>query len=101
MATNSFAEMLRSLIENLYELDNSIIDRMASNNEQIVSWSKNVMFSYNSEKTTGDNQKIRNTDIYESVGFSASHIMCIIQALLDKYDIDRSDFVYSARLNKK
>ena len=34
-------------------------------------------------------------------GFSASHIMWIIQALLDKYDIDRSDFVYNARSNKK
>lgn len=101
VASTNFASMLRSLIETLYELDSSIIENMADNDEQILTWSQNIMFSYNSEKTTGGNQKIRNTDIYESAGFSASHIMYIIQALLDKYDIDRSDFAYSARSNKK
>jgi len=41
---------------------------------------------------------IKDTDIYESVGFSAYHTICIIKALLDKYDID--EFVYSAKENK-
>lgn len=40
------------------------------------------------------------TDIYESTGFSAAHIMYIIRALLDKYDIEWSDFAYSARSTK-
>ena len=41
--------------------------------------------------------KISGTDIYENTGFSAFHILSIIQALLDRCDIDHSDFVYSAR----
>ena len=44
--------------------------------------------------------KVANTDIYESTGFSAAHIMYIIRALLDKYDIEWSDFAYSARSTK-
>ena len=97
-ATN-FAEMLRSVVSRLYEYDSSIIEEMARNNERLLSWSQNVMFSYDVNEVYGD-YKIENTDIYESIGFSAAHIICIICALLDRYDIDRNDFVYSARSTK-
>lgn len=97
--TTNFAEMLRSVISRLYEQDKTIIEEMARKNEKILSWSQNVMFSYEVDQVYGD-YKLENTDIYESTGFSAAHIMYIIRALLDRYDIDRSDFVYSARSNK-
>ena len=97
-ATN-FAEMLRSIIRRLYENNPAIIETMARNNERLLSWSQNVMFSYDSSLVYGDTM-IGDSGIYQSVGFSASHIMYIIRALLDKYDIDRSDFAYSARSNK-
>jgi len=97
--TSNFAEMLRSVVSRLYEQDSSIIEDMARNNEKLLSWSQNVMFSYDVNEVYGDS-KIAGTDIYQSVGFSAAHIMYIIRALLDKYDIDRSDFVYSARSTK-
>ena len=96
---SNFAEMLRSVILRLYEQDSSIIETMAQNNEQLLSWSQFVMFSYDKEKTYGDG-KLENTDIYQSAGFSAAHIIEIIRALLDRYDIDRADFVYSARTYK-
>ena len=95
----NFAEMLRSVIGRLYEQDKTIIENMARKNEQLLSWSQNVMFSYDVDQVYGD-YKIENTDIYVSTGFSAAHIMYIIRALLDRYDIDRNDFVYSARSNK-
>lgn len=95
----NFAEMLRSVINRLYEQDKTIIEDMARKNEKILSWSQNVMFSYDVDQVYGD-YKLGNTDIYESTGFSAAQIMYIIRALLDRYDIDRSDFVYSARSNK-
>lgn len=94
--TNNFAEMLRSIISRLYAQDAEIIKEMARNNEKIVSWSQNVMFSYDVDQISGD-YKIEGTDIYESIGFSASHIIYIIRALLERYDIDESDFVYSAK----
>lgn len=97
--TTNFAEMLRSVVSRLYELDSSIIEKMARNNERLLSWSQNVMFSYDVDEVYGD-YKLGDTDIYESTGFSAAHIMYIIRALLDKYDIDRSDFAYSARSTK-
>lgn len=97
--TTNFAEMLRSVISRLYEQDKTIIEDMARKNEKILSWSRNVMFSYDVDQVYGD-YKLENTDIYESTGFSAAHIMYIIRALLDRYDIDRTDFVYSARSNK-
>ena len=54
---------------------------------------------YDVNEVYGD-YKLGDTDIYESTGFSAAHIMYIIRALLDKYDIERSDFAYSARSTK-
>ena len=97
--TTNFAEMLRSIVSRLYELDSSIIEEMARNNERLLSWSQNVMFSYDVNEVYGD-YKLGDTDIYESTGFSAAHIMYIIRALLDKYDIEWSDFAYSARSTK-
>ena len=97
--TSNFAEMLRSVVSRLYEQDSSVIEDMARNNEKLLSWSQNVMFSYDVNEVYGDS-KIAGTDIYQSVGFSAAHIMYIIRALLDKYDIERSDFFYSARSTK-
>ena len=92
--------MLRSVISRLYEQDSSIIEAMAHKNEKLLSWSQNVMFSYDMNQISGD-YKLENTDIYESTGFSAAHIMCIIRALLERYDIDNSDFIYSARSYKQ
>lgn len=97
-ATN-FAEMLRSVILRLYEINPCIIENMAKNNESVLSWSQQVMFSYDVNEVIGD-CKLGDTDIYESTGYSAAHIMYIIRALLEKYDIELSDFVYSARSNK-
>lgn len=95
----NFAEMLRSIIARLYEQNSSIIENMARNSVKLHSWSQRVMFSYDIEEVNGE-YKIDGTDIYENTGFSASHIMYIIRKLLDCYEMERSDFVYSARSNK-
>lgn len=95
----NFAEMTRSVIERLYESNETIIESMARSNERILPWSQVVMFSYDVNQTYGD-YRLGNTDIYESTGFSASHLMQIIKALLERYDIDVTEFVYSARSNK-
>lgn len=97
--TTNFADMLRLIISRLYERDSNIIVNMAQNNERLLSWSQNIMFSYDQNKVYG-NYRIKDTDIYENVGFSAAHTMQIISALLDKYDIDHSEFAYSARVNQ-
>ena len=96
---STFADMLKQFIVRLYGIDKSIIEAMARNNERVVDWSQSIMFSYDESKVNGD-YKISGTEIYENVGYSAAHIMYIIRALLDRYDIDRSDFAYSARSNK-
>ncbi len=96
---STFADMLKLIIIRLYGQDSSIIKTMAKNNEKLVEWSQNIMFSFDETVINGD-YKIPGTEIYENVGFSAAHIIYIIQALFDKYEIDYSDFVYSARSNK-
>ena len=95
----SYAEMLKQVIIRMYAADKTIIENMARNNERAVEWSQSIMFSYDESKINGS-FKISGTEIYENVGFSAAHIMYIIRALLDRYDIDRADFSYSARSNK-
>lgn len=97
--TNNFAEMLRLVIDMLYEIDSSIIEGMARNEDKIADWSSVILFSYDASKVQGTT-KVTDTEIYQSVGFSASTIMWIIRGLLDRYGIDYDDFVYSARDNK-
>jgi len=97
-ATN-FTEMLRSVVFRLYEMNPDIIKNMAKNKECLLSWSQQIMFSYDVDDVIGE-YKIGDTDIYVCVGYSAAHIMHIIRALLEKYDIEVSDFVYSARSSK-
>ena len=96
---NTFADMLKLVIARLYVRNHSIIEHMARKNDRPLEWSQSVMFSYDANNINGD-YKISGTDIYENTGFSASHIIHIIRALLDRYDIDHSDFVYSARSNR-
>ena len=96
----NFAEMLRTIIARLYEMNPGIIENMAKENVRLLSWSQNIMFSYDADMISGD-YKLADTDIYESTGFSAAHIMSIIHALLEIYDIDVTDFVYSARTYKQ
>lgn len=93
---SNFAEMLRSLIDRLYAKDKSIIERLARKNEKILDWSQSIMFSYDVANVYGEN-RIKGTDIYVNVGYSAAHIMCIIKELLSIYDIDITEFVYSAK----
>lgn len=99
VSVNNFADMLRLIIKRLYNENPDIIKEMARNNERLLSWSQNVMFSYDPNVTSGDD-KLGETNIYVSSGFSASHIMYIVQALIDKFEIERSEFVYSARNNQ-
>ena len=95
-ATN-FAQMLRSVILRLYAMDPSPIEQMARFDEQLLPWSQNILFSYDPTKVSGKYINIDGTTILVSQGFSASHIVQIIRALLEKYDIGQDDFVYSAR----
>ena len=96
----SFAEMLKQVVARLYALDRTVIEQMARKNEQPLTWSQSILFSYDPDKVNGE-YRISGTDIYESTGFSAFHIISIIRSLLDRYEIDHSDFAYSARANKK
>lgn len=92
----NFSEMLRSLADRLYAKNRSIVEGMAKRNEQILDWSQSVMFSYDAEQVYGDH-KIKGTDIYVNVGYSAAHIVSIIRELLNIFDIDITEFVYSAK----
>ena len=58
------------------------------------------MFSYDSNIVKGD-YVIPNTNIYESVGFSAWYILWIIKLLIEKYELSYDDFVYSARSTRE
>ena len=97
---STFADMQKSVIERLYEIDKTIIENMARNKTKLFASSGRVLFSFEKPNTDND-YKLGNTEIYEDVGYSASSIILNIKALLEKYDIAMDDFVYSARSNKK
>ena len=92
----SFADMVRSLSRKLYDLDSSVIERMARTNETFTDWISPT-FSYDKDRVKG-NTKLEGTDIYISTGYSASDCISFIKGLLRKYDLNISeDFVYCAK----
>lgn len=98
---NTFADILTSIIDRLYAIDSSVIEKMARDNECLFSAATYSMFSYDSDKVRNGtrNKQIKGTNIYRSAGFSAADIILIIRILLEKHGIERSEFVYSARLS--
>ncbi len=99
VAVGSFADMVRSVAKKLYEMDSSIIERMARSGETFTDWI-NPVFSYDKDGVKGDT-KLEGTNIYISTGYSAYDCVSFIRGLLRKYDLDvEEDFVYSARSTK-
>lgn len=95
---SSFAEMVRSIAQILYDMDNSIIDDMAKKHEPLPEWTTPA-FSYE-EDGVRNPFKLRNCNIYISTGYSASAFIFFIRGLMKKYEFDISeDFVYSAKPN--
>ena len=96
---DSFALMVRSVASKLYDLNRSMIDRMARNLEVFPAW-LNPVFAYDKDAIRNAVKLKSDSDIYISTGFSAYDCICFIKALLKKYDLDlEEDFVYSARPN--
>lgn len=95
---SSFAEMVRSIAQILYDMDNSIIDDMAKKHEPLPEWTTPA-FSYE-EDGVRNPFKLRSCNIYISTGYSASACIFFIRDLMKKYEFDISeDFVYSAKPN--
>lgn len=91
--------MVRSVARKLYEIDNTVIERMARNNEPFPNWI-NPAFSYDPSKVRG-NTKLQGTDIYILQGFSATDCIWFIRGLLNSYELNiEEDFYYSARTKK-
>lgn len=96
----NFQHMLRSVVDKLFEIDSTIIKGLALNEKNPIDGYQSIVFSYKSRKVNSD-YRIGDTGIYVRLGYSAAHTISIIKALLQKYDIDTDDFVYSAREYKK
>ena len=99
VSADSFAFMVRSVAGKLYDLNSSIIDRMARDLEVFPAW-QNPVFAYDKDAIRNAVKLKNDSDIYISTGYSAYDCICFIKALLKKYDLDlEEDFVYSARPN--
>ena len=96
---DNFTNMLRLVIDRLYEYDKTVIEGMCDSGEKLFAGSTYAFFSYNASELKYPDQ-VANSGIYHPTGFSASTCMWILQALLDKHEIERTEFVYSARSNK-
>ena len=94
---SSFADLLRTFAGMLYEKDNSIIEDLArsSSTTDILALS----ISYEKGKSI-ESDKIPGTDIYINSHKSAHDIMIIVKALIDKYEIERGEFIYTAKDNR-
>ena len=96
----NFQHMLRSVVDKIFKVDSTIIKGLALNEKNPIDGYQSIVFTYKSRNVNSD-YRIGDTGIYVRLGYSAAHTISIIKALLQKYDIDTDDFVYSAREYKK
>ena len=92
--------MLDSVLLKLYQRDPAILERIAQNNEQFVSWSKRVYISYDKSLFKHNCEQLADTGIYYNVNLNSSDKLSIIKALLNEYNIDLDEFTYTARKGK-
>ncbi len=83
----SFAAMVRSVAVKLYDMDNTVIERMARDNEALPGWS-NPVFSYDRGAIKGGIELKKGTGIYISTGYSAYDCISFIRGLLKKHDLN-------------
>ncbi len=97
VTVDSFAAMVHSVASKLYDLDSSIIRRMAENLEKFPTWQVPV-FSYDKSAIRNPEKLKKDSDIYYSAGYSARDSINFICGLLKMYNLDlEEDFAYSAR----
>lgn len=99
IACDNFNTMLKDVIDRLYLFDSSVIEDMCANKKKFTSSFAAPFFSYDASSVKNPDQ-VANSGIYHPTGFSAPYCIGIIQLLLDRYEIDRAEFVYSARSYK-
>lgn len=94
---DSFALMIRSVANKLYDLDKSIIEEMASKKEPFPGWTSPV-FAYDESALRKPVKLNFDADIFISTNYSAYDSICFIRELLKKYNLDlEEDFLYSAK----
>ena len=96
---DGFKEMLDSVLLKLYHKDPSIIESIAKNNKQFVSWSKRVYISYD-KSLFKYYEQIEDSGIYYNINLSSSDKLSIIKSLLNEYNIDFDEFSYTAKRGK-
>ncbi len=94
---SSFAFMVRSVANKLYDLDKKIIVDMATANEVFPGW-WNPVFSYDETVLHNPVKLNEDDDIFISTGYSASDCISFIRELMKKYGLNlEEDFLYSAK----
>lgn len=93
---DSFIDMLIDVVGILYDRNPEILTRIAKNEEHIIPWSKQIIFSYNQD-IGGPVFRHEKSGINMRVRYNAQMIIYILGAILDEYGIDLEDFAYSAR----
>lgn len=96
---DGFKEMLDSVLLKLYHKDPSIIESIAKNNKQFVSWSKRVYISYD-KLLFKYYEQIEDSGIYYNINLNSSDKLSIIKSLLNEYNIDFDEFSYTAKRGK-
>ena len=97
---DNFSDMVRFVVDRLYLFDKSIIENMCENKIKLFTYASTPFFSYDAKEYKYSDQ-VADSGIYHPVGYSAKDSIWVIRALLDKYEIDRTEFTYSAKSYKK
>uniref|UniRef100_UPI0040268447 DUF262 domain-containing protein n=1 Tax=Dialister sp. TaxID=1955814 RepID=UPI0040268447 len=95
---DSFSDMVRSVAEHLYHINEEIIKHMARTNEKFGGW-RFPAVTYDHALLKKGKRLYADSDIYVCcTGFDAKTCLFFIQQMLKRYNLDlATDFSYSAR----
>ncbi len=92
-SVTSWVDMLSKFLDIVYDLDNELINELASKNYSIP-YADRVYIS-NDERNFRKSRQINNTGVFFETNLSSNNIVSFIKDLLSKMDLDTDDFSFS------
>ncbi len=92
ITVNSYAYMLESLINILYDLDATILEKLAK--EKFKATTSNRIYITTNQEDLRRNKEIDNSGIYFETNLSATSILQFIKILIEKHDLDPDEFEF-------
>ena len=95
VAVKSYAAILTSMVNTLYDLDASLMEKIAK--EKYKPTSGDRVYVTTNSKDLRKPKEISTTGIFYEMNLSASSILMFIESLIEQYEMDPDDFEFQCK----